>query len=81
MQTWLTDNTALLIIFLLYFICEILAHTTKIKANSLFQLIFGWLKQEKQRLAPEKLDPAQEYPKNKEVEDRLHKTQDNAHES
>jgi hypothetical protein len=52
MQQWLTENGMTLFILTAFFICEILAHTSKVKANSLFQLIFGWIKKQKEQLNP-----------------------------
>jgi hypothetical protein len=62
----LNENATTLILLLAFFICEVLAHTTKIRANSLFQLIFGWIKKEKDKLpkvqhdTPEARIPASE---------------------
>ena len=56
MNEWISENSVLLcgVVSIAYCICEVLAHTAKFKANSLFQAIFGGVKGLKSKVEAER---------------------------
>ncbi len=53
LKDYFVENYAMILTVTAFLLCEILAHNKKCKSNSLFQLIYGFIRKEKQRLLPE----------------------------